>query len=570
MTTPETQGEVSPESMGKMASSPAGGLPDTKPAAPRTTLNTAEQKSANTLPRKAVPSMKRVEVLKSNRKFPVRACVDLQPMLGGGAMKDRITRRDLLKKAAVAGVALSASSIVSTALLARASRSFASNVDPAEIKKLHTGLKGLLILPGSGLYDSARQVWNRRFDKHPAMIVQCAGTEDVVRSIEFARRNNLEVAVRGGGHSMAGLSTCDGGLLIDLSQQNKIHVDPKKRLAQVQPGVTRNELLAATGLHGMVVPMGGCPDTGISGLTLGGGEGDLSGKYGLTLDALESAEIVTADGRILQASLEEHPDLFWGIRGGGGNFGAVTSFRYRLFSLDKVTAGYVAFPMRRAKEIFHFCRETFSNAPDDLMTYAFLSTLGIERVCGIAVCYSGATEHAERTLAPLHSLGRVTASSIRTMTYHDDNQPFDRGIGCHGTGAFIPDLTDEAIDGIIEAMANPPPYYQVGAFPLHGAVTRVPPEATAFPRCEPGFDFFAWASYREPSQEKPTADWVKRFKQLTSKFSKGVYVNNLEDEGAARAKEAYGVNYGRLAALKKQFDPTNLFRLNQNIEPESV
>jgi FAD/FMN-containing dehydrogenase len=285
--------------------------------------------------------------------------------------------------------------------------------------RLGASLKGRLILPGNSGYDSARKVWNARFDKRPAFIAQCSAIEDVVRAVEFARKNDLAVAVRAGAHSMAGLSTCNGGVLIDLSQQQQVRIDPRARTAEARPGITRHQLLTAAGKYGFVPPLGGCSDTGISGLTFGGGEGDLTAKYGLKLDALISAEVVTADGRVIHASADENPDLFWGIRGGGGNLGVVTSFRYRLYPLDRVVAGSVAFPMRRAKEVFRFCREAFSDPGDDLMASPFSMVLGGEPVCGISVCYSGPASGAERSLAPLASLRAPAVHEISRMTYLD-------------------------------------------------------------------------------------------------------------------------------------------------------
>jgi len=475
-----------------------------------------------------------------------------------------ISRRQLLKRGALTGAMISASSL---GFLSTASHALSAEIDPLSVKKFAARLKGQLILPGNANYDSARKVWNGRFDKSPAIIARCATTEDVARTVDFARRNNLAVAVRAGGHSMAGLSTCNGGLLIDLSQQQQIRIDPHSRTAEARPGVTRHRLLTAAGEHGLVVPLGGCPDTGISGLTLGGGEGDLTAKYGLTLDTLIAAEAVTAEGQIVNASAEENPDLFWGIRGGGGNLGVVTSFRYRLFPLDRVVAGLIAFPMARAREVFRFCRDAFGNSSDDLMANPFSATIGGEPVCGIAVCYSGPPGGAEKTLAPLDSLRAPSARKISSMPYLDDNGPFDAGIGCHGTGAFVPNLTDDAIDAFIAAMADPPPFYQAAALHLHGAVSRVPVGATAYPLREPGFDCFAWASYREPAQKKATGEWVRRFRHLMTPFSRGAYLNNLEDEGAARAREAYGPNYERLVVLKNRYDPTNLFSVNHNVKP---
>jgi FAD/FMN-containing dehydrogenase len=479
-------------------------------------------------------------------------------------MSKSISRRELLKRGALTGAMISASSL---GIFSIASRALSAEIDPELVKTLGARLKGRLILPGNSGYDAARKVWNARFDKHPAIIAQCAATEDVARTVEFARKNNLAVAVRAGGHSMAGLSTCNGGVLIDLSQQQQVRIDPRAQTAEVRPGVTRQQLLTAIGEHGFVVPLGGCPDTGISGLTLGGGEGDLTAKYGLTLDALISAEVITADGRMIRASADENQDLFWGIRGGGGNLGVVTLFRYRIYPLDRVVAGLTAFPMRRAKEVFRFYREAFSNQGDDLMAYPFSMTLGGEPVCGISVCYSGPASGAEKSLAPLASLRAPTLHKISSMTYLDDNGPFDAGVGCHGTGAFVPNLTENAIDAFLAAMAGPPPFYQAAAIHLHGAVSRVPVDATAYPLRAPGFDCFAWASYREPNQEKATGEWVQRFRTLMTPFSRGAYVNNLEDEGSARAKEAYGPNYDRLVTLKNRYDPSNLFSVNHNVTP---
>jgi FAD/FMN-containing dehydrogenase len=479
-------------------------------------------------------------------------------------VNELISRRELLQRGALASLAVSASSL---GILSIPSGAQCAEVSPVAVKKFGASLKGTLILPGDSHYDSARKVWNARFDKHPAIIARCAGTEDIVRAVDFARKNRLAVAVRAGGHSMAGLSTCDDGLVIDLSQLKQVLVDPRARFAQAGPGVTRHELLSALGEHGFVVPLGGCSDTGISGLTLGGGEGDLTAKYGLTLNTLVSAEIVTADGRVIRASADENPDIFWGIRGGGGNLGVVTSFRYRLNALSRVVAGLVAFPMARAMEVFRFYREAFASSPDELMASPFSTTIGREPVCGIGLCYSGEPKGAEKAFAPLDALRNPSVWNIRSLTYLDDNAPFDAGIGCHGTGAFVPNLTDDAICAFVAAMQKPPPFYLASALHLHGAVSRVPVDATAYPLREPGFDCFAWASYREPAQEKSTREWVERFRAAMKPFSRGAYLNNLEDEGSERARESYGPNYGRMVVLKNKYDPTNLFHVNQNVKP---
>ena len=445
-------------------------------------------------------------------------------------------------------------------------------VEEGAIKKFEAGLQGQVIFPGGDAYESARWSWNRAIDRRPGMIVRCAGTEDVVRAVDFGRSNDLLVAVRSGGHSFAGHSTCDDGMVIDFSAMKGIHVDPKNCLVRAHAGVRVGEFDRATQALGLATVMGGCEDVGIAGLTLGGGQGLLSGLYGLACDNLRSVEVVTADSRLLTASEKENHDLFWGMRGGAGNFGVATVLEYRLHPVTKVLAGAVTYPIERAKQVLRSWRDYTSDPPDEL-TSVFGAAMAPEGpVIGIVACYCGDLQKGEELLRPLGSFGSALTNSLGPMSYLDFQHSLEafnpHDVSADRKSNFFRDLTDESIDVLVDYVTRPPGSFFIGLFPYRGALCRLGASETAFPIRERGYDLWIDSCWQQPSEAESSLEWTNSFWNAMRPFTSGaVYVNNLSDEGPERAKAAYGANYDRLVALKNTYDPTNFFRMNQNIRP---
>ncbi|MCZ6722266.1 MAG: FAD-binding oxidoreductase [Proteobacteria bacterium] len=448
----------------------------------------------------------------------------------------------------------------------------------AEVDGFRSDLRGALLLPGDDGYDEARRIYNAMIDKRPALIARCAGAEDVVRAVTFARDHDLLVSVRGGGHNIAGNAVSDGGLMIDLSGMKSIQVDPAEQTARAEPGVTWAELDKETQAHGLATPGGTIPSTGIAGLTLGGGIGWLKGKYGLACDNLLSVEIVTADGRQLTASAEDNADLFWGVRGGGGNFGIVTSFEYRLHPVGKVLGGMAIHPLEKAKDVLAHFRTFMEGTPDELVcTAVFLTSPDGDPVLAIAVCYHGALDEGEAVLKPLREFGPPAADNIAPMDYTALQSmieaAFPSGWQNYWKSDALNDLSDEAIEVMAERFATvPAPTIAVIVEYTAGAAGRVPVDATAFPHRETRYNILILGTWPDAADNERNIGWVRGLWQALQPFSSGgVYVNYLAeaaDEGAERIQAAYGPRtYGRLVALKNKYDPTNLFRLNQNIKP---
>jgi FAD/FMN-containing dehydrogenase len=441
-----------------------------------------------------------------------------------------------------------------------------------------TTLRGALLRPGDDGYDAARTLWNAMIDKRPALIVRCAGVADVINAVNFARTYDLLVAVRGGGHNVAGNAVCDGGLMIDLSPMKSVHVDPVRRTARAEPGVTWREFDHETQAFGLATTGGVIPTTGIAGLTLGGGIGWLMGKHGLSCDNLLSVDVVTADGRLLKASATEHPDLFWGVRGGGGNFGVVTSFEYQLHAVGQVLGGMVIHPVERARDALKFYREFTRTAPDVLTSMAaFLTSPEGAPVVALVVCYNGPLAEGEKVLQPLRAFGPPAADHIGPMPYTALQgmleAGFPPGLQNYWKSNFLKDLSDDAIAVMIDYFAQmPAPTSALVIEHIGGAVSRVGEDATAFTHRQAPYNLLIVGIWPNLADNDTNIRWVRQTWDAMQPFSSGaVYVNYLgqaADEGAERIKEAYGVaKYERLLALKKQYDPTNLFRLNQNINP---
>ena len=437
------------------------------------------------------------------------------------------------------------------------------------------GLRGQLLSPGDESYDRARKLWNGMFDRRPALIARCAGAADVIRAVSFARDNRLAVAVRGGGHSFPGHSVCDGGLVIDLSAMKAIRVDIRTRTARAQAGVKWIEFDHETQAFGLATTGGTDADTGIAGLTLGGGLGWLSSKYGLTVDNLVSADVVTADGRLLTASATENQDLFWGLRGGSGNFGVVTSFEYQLHAVGPtILGGMVAYPLGRAKEVLRFYRQFAKAAPDDVTTYAaFVTPPGGETVAALFCCYCGPLDKGEEVIRPLRSLGSPVQDLLGPMPYVAQQRLFEGGFPAgsyyYAKAGSLAELTDEAIEVFAEyAATKPSPLSGVLVQTVCGAASRVASDATAFPHRRLPYAPVIVSQWLDAATSEKNIGWARDFwKALGPLAGGGVYVNDLSHDDADRVRTAYGANYERLAALKKAYDPDNLFRLNPNITP---
>jgi hypothetical protein len=452
----------------------------------------------------------------------------------------------------------------------------AKPLDEADVQELAAALRGDLIRSEDDRYDTARAVFNAMVDRRPALIVRCVGVSDVMRGVEFARSHDVPLSIRGGGHSVAGKAVYDGGLMLDLSPMKGIRVDPAQRTAEAQAGLTLGEFDHETQAFGLATTLGVVSVTGIAGLTLGGGLGWLNGLHGLACDNLLSADVVTADGRLLTASEEENEDLFWAIRGGGGNFGVVTSFRYRLHPVGTVLGGGLSYPLSKAHEVLRFYHEFASGCPDELSTTA---SMGVapdgSGVVGVSVCYCGPAEEGERVLRPLREFGSPLADNIQPMAYTTlqsaPDAGFPPGRRHYWKSSYLKDLSDDAIEVMIRFVSEiPSPTTGVGLQQMHGAASRVDPTATAFPHRDEHYDFLILSQWADPAESERNVEWTRAFfDAMQPFFEEGVYVNNLGDEGEDRVQAAYGVNYGRLSTLKEEYDPTNLFRLNQNIRPRA-
>jgi FAD/FMN-containing dehydrogenase len=438
--------------------------------------------------------------------------------------------------------------------------------------RLRSHLRGTLVLPGDEGYDDARAVWNAAIDRRPAAVVRCADPTDVVRALEFARARSLPVAVRGGGHGFAGKATCDGGLVIDCSPMQHVDVDPARRVARAGAGCTLVDLDAATQALGLATTMGTVPPTGIAGLTLGGGIGWLMGRFGLACDNLLAAEIVTADGRVVRTSATEEPDLLWGLRGGGGNFGVVTAFEYRLHPVETVLGGAITYPPAQARDVFRFYRDLTVEAPDELTAYVGVQPLATGPAFSIAACWCGDLTAGERVLASLRRLGTPLEDTIRAVPYLEMQSLFavpSVRVGSYARSSFLRELDDAAIDALVARATAPAPPSLFFLEHLHGRVSSVGADEAAFSHRGPGYSFAAISLWFEPAEAAASTAWVRDFfAEMTPFLTSGVYANYLAgDEGDARVRAAYGPAWDRLVGLKRRHDPDNVFHLNQNVNP---
>ena len=444
----------------------------------------------------------------------------------------------------------------------------------AALGDLRSRLRGDVLRPGEDGYDGARSVFNAMIDRRPAFVARCAGTADVIAAVRFAREHDLRVSVRGGGHGVTGNAVCDGGLMIDLSPMRSVRVDPASRTARAAGGATWGDFDHETQAFGLATTGGIVPSTGIAGLTLGGGIGYLNRKYGLACDNLVSADVVTADGRLLEASARENDDLFWGLRGGGGNFGVVTSLEYLVHPVGPVLGGEIVYPLERAKEALRFYRDWSAGAPDELRADATLLSGPEGPALALIVCYCGDVGAGEKVLRPMREFGPPMADTIAPVPYATV-QNLLTGVLVHGfhhywKSSFFRELGDEAIDRLVDFFsADVPPFFTAVAIEhLGGAIGRVGERDTAFPHRRAQHSALVLRAWRNPEESERNMAWARECHRVIEPFlEQGVYVNYLGDEGEARTRAAYGPNYERLVALKAKYDPTNFFRLNQNVAP---
>ena len=445
-----------------------------------------------------------------------------------------------------------------------------------DLTSLQGQFRGNLLTPESPEYDASRKIWNAMIDRRPAAIARCTGPADVVAAVRFAVDQNISPAIRGGGHNAAGLAMVDDGLVIDVSPMKAIFVDPANRTATAQTGHTWGEFDRKTHPCGLATTGGLISTTGIAGLTLGGGVGWLMGRCGLVCDNTLSYDVVLASGELVRASSSEHPDLFWALKGGGGNFGVVTSITYRMYPITTVISGMVLHLLSASRDVLRFYRDfTMAGLPDELIVYAAALTTpdGHPVLALIPVWCGDDLAEGERVLDPLRKFGSPIADLISTMPYPALQQMVDGvapfGLRSYWKSRFLRDLPDEAIDTFLEfAQSRTSPRSLAILEHAHGAVSRVPDDATPFPARTAAFDFVLISEWENPAEDARHIDWTRQFYAAMHPWSAGsVYVNALDQDDMARIPEAYGPNYTRLRAVKTTYDPENRFRRNQNIQP---
>ena len=449
-------------------------------------------------------------------------------------------------------------------------------IDGAALRQLRTTVNGPVLVPGDAGYDAARQVWNAMIDRQPAAIARCTTAADVRAAVDFARQHALLVSMRGGGHNVAGSAVCENGLMIDLSLMKGIQVDPRTRTARAEGGVLWQEFDRATQAFGLATVGGVVGTTGIAGLTLGGGQGWLTGKHGLSCDNLLGADVVLADGAVLHASATEHPDLFWALRGAGANFSVVTSFEFRLHEVGpQILGGLVIHPVDRVRDVLRFYRDFTAGQPDELTTYAgILTSPDGQPVIAMIACYAGDLAVGERAVAPLRSFGSPLADTIGPLTYVEHQGVMTEGFPDHRLNYWKSGLTRDISDAAIDVLAEyaptiPSPFSAIAIADCHGAYGRVGAQETAYSHRDAPYDLVILSSWEDGAASDRNIAWTRElYAAISPHLTSGVYVNDLDrDEPEDRVRSAYGVNYERLVALKTRFDPTNFFQLNNNIKP---
>lgn len=459
-----------------------------------------------------------------------------------------------------------------------------TQLQTANIDEFKTHFRGEVLRPDDAAYDEARKIWNAMIDRKPAMIARCASSQDVVHAVEFARKHNFLVAVRGGGHNIAGNAVCDGGLMIDLSLMKGVQVDAGARRAIVDPGCTLADFDKAAQAHGLATPLGINSTTGVAGLTLGGGFGWLSRKYGMTIDNLLSADVVTADGSQVRASESENPDLFWGLRGGGGNFGIVTSFQFQLHPVGpEVLSGLIVFPFDQAKSVLTQFAQFTQTMPDELNVWMvtrkapplpFLSEdVHGKEIIALAVCYAGDPAEGKKLIEPLRGFGTTHGEHIGVQPYTAWQQAFDPllapGARNYWKSHNFSQLNDGAIAVILEYAAKlPSPQCEIFIGTIGGQTTRVASDAMAYSSRDANYVMNVHGRWESPAEDERCIAWAREFFAGSQPFaSGGAYINFLTQDETDRIAFAYGATYNRLVEIKRKYDPTNFFRLNQNIKP---
>jgi FAD/FMN-containing dehydrogenase len=452
--------------------------------------------------------------------------------------------------------------------------------DVLDLDAFEAGLKGSILVPGSPDYAEARLVNSANNDGHPALIVRAADADDVARTVTLARESGLTLSVRGGGHSLAGFGTNDGGIVLDLRAMKGLHIDPERRLAWAQPGLTAGEYTTAAAAHGLATPFGDTASVGIAGLTLGGGIGFLTRKYGLAIDALQAVEIVTADGRQVTASAESHPDLFWAVRGGGGNFGVVTRLQFRLYPVGEILGGALFMPATR--DVLRSLVPIAASAPEELTTISFLmhippAPFAPTELVGtlslvVMFVWTGDPDAGQAAIQPFREVATPLIDMAMPMPYPAIYQftaaGEQRGLAIHRS-RFLDAIDDDAIDALLGAMAAPSsPFAMVQLRVLGGAMARVTADETAFAHRDAPVLALVITPYEDPATEAAQRAWAEGLHDALAVHDAGVYSNFLEVEGDERIRDAYpGGTYERLADVKRRYDPSNLFRMNQNIRP---
>ena len=452
-----------------------------------------------------------------------------------------------------------------------------------DLEALRTTIRGTVIRPGDAEYDVARRVYNGMIDRRPAAIVRCADVADVIAAVNFARSTGLVTAIRGGGHNGAGLGTCDDGLVIDLSRMKGIRVDPAARTVRVEGGCTGGDLDHATHAFGMATPSGTVSSTGVAGLTLGGGIGHLTRAYGLAIDNLLEVDIVLADGRFVTANEKENADLFWAVRGGGGNFGVVTSFLFRLHAVSTVVAGPTFWPIEQTPQVMAAYQDFILQAPEDITGFlAFLTVPAVplfppqlhgRKVCAIIWCSTAAPDRAERITKPMRSVGEPLLDHVGPMPFPMVQSLFDpllpSGLQWYWRADFVKTFSAESIQAHLrEAAKAPAGLSQVHIYPINGAAHRVGMSDTAFSYRDANFAVVIVGIDPDPARGEVITRWCKEYFDAVHQYSAGgAYVNFMMDEGQERVQASFRDNYARLARIKRKYDPDNLFRLNQNIVP---
>lgn len=459
-----------------------------------------------------------------------------------------------------------------------------TKLQTTRIEVLKGNFSGQVILHDDDLYESARKVWNATIDKHPALIARCVTTSDVVGAVNFAKDNGLVLAVRGGGHNIAGSALCDDGIVIDLSQMKAANVDAASLRGTIEGGATLADFDAATQAHGLAVPLGINSTTGVAGLTLGGGFGWLSRKYGMTIDNLESAEVVTAAGEVVRASATEHPDLFWALRGGSGNFGVVTRFEFRLHPVGpNVLSGLIVYPLSEAKAVLQQYRDFMTKAPDELSVWAVLrqapplpflpEAVHGKEIIALALIYAGDPKLGEPLVEPLRKFGTPLGEHVGVQPYIAWQQAFDPlltpGARNYWKSHNFSVLDDGLFDVVIEYVKKlPSPQCEIFFGAIGGATTRPAPDSAAYAHRDALFVMNVHGRWTDKADDGRCIRWARDYFKASAPFaSGGVYVNFLTADEGDRVKAAYGQNYDRLAEIKRKYDPTNLFSMNQNIQP---